>query len=305
MKIVAPVRATRTYTQRLAGAPAAVFPLLCPVREADWIEGWDPLLVVSSSGVAEPDCVFTTRAEPTDAIWYVTRHEPGAGFVEMLKITPGVTACRLTIQLRAVAGGSEADVTYSHTSLGPAGDAFVAAFTEAHYRDFMRDWEARMNHYLEQGTVLELADERPAAAREFVHSRVIEAAPGRVFDAIRDPARLARWWGPNGFTSTVHAFEFRPGGALRLTLHAPDGADYPNDYVFAGIEAPQRVVIERPGEAHHFVLTITLDPHERGTRVGWRQVFDTAEERARLAPVVPDANEQNLDRLAAEALRTP
>ena len=103
MNIVKPVRATRTYTQQLVAEPGIVFPLLCPVREADWIEGWNPPLVVSLSGVAEEDCVFTTPAEPIDAVWYITRHEPAAGFVEMLKITPNVTACRLTIQLRPVA----------------------------------------------------------------------------------------------------------------------------------------------------------------------------------------------------------
>jgi hypothetical protein len=153
MKIVKPIRATRTYTQHLVAGPQAVFPLLCPVREADWIEGWDPALVVSSSGVAEPDCVFITSAVPTDAIWYITRHEPDAGFVEMVKITPAVTACRLRIQLRSTDGGSEADITYSHTSLGPDGDAFVAAFTEESYRKFMYDWESRINH-LRYGTPL-------------------------------------------------------------------------------------------------------------------------------------------------------
>ena len=154
MKIVKPVRATRTYTQRLIAGPDAVFPLLCPVREADWIEGWNPPLVVSSSGVAEADCVFTTAAEPIDAIWYITRHEPIAGFVEMLKITPTVTACKLTIQLRSAATGCEADITYSHTSLGPQGDAFVASFTEEFYAKFMKDWESRVNHYLHHGTAL-------------------------------------------------------------------------------------------------------------------------------------------------------
>ncbi len=158
MKVVKPVRATHSYTQRLAGAPAAVFPLLCPVREADWIEGWDPPLVVSASGIAENDCVFTTAAQPVDAIWYVTRHEPAAGFIEMLKITPGVTACRLSIQLRAVEGGSEADVTYSHTSLGADGDAFVAAFSAEYYLQFMRDWEARINYYLRHGRLLRATD---------------------------------------------------------------------------------------------------------------------------------------------------
>ena len=153
MKIVRPQRAQHTYTQRLVAEPAAVFPLLCPVREADWIEGWDPLLVISSSGVAEPDCVFTTKAEPQPAVWYVTRHEP-VEFVEMIKVTPEVTACRLTIRLRAVTGGCEAEITYTHTSLGLAGDAFVAGFTAEHYLGFMQDWESRLNHYLRHGTAL-------------------------------------------------------------------------------------------------------------------------------------------------------
>lgn len=157
MKIIKPNRVTRSYVQRLVKEPAAVFPLLCPVREAEWIEGWDPGLVIASSGAAEPDCVFTTPAEPADAIWYITRHEPGAGFVEMLKITPQVTACRLTIQLRPAPGGCEAEVTYSHTSLGPRGDAFVASFTEETYRSFMQDWEARLNHCLLHGAMLKVA----------------------------------------------------------------------------------------------------------------------------------------------------
>lgn len=147
------MRVSRTYTQRLVGSPQEVFPLLCPVREKEWIEGWDPLLVVSASGVAEPDCVFTTQATSVasaQAVWYITRHEPEAGFVEMLKITPNVTACRLSIRLRAAEEGAEAVVTYCHTSLGPEGDAFVASFTEDHYRKFMQDWESRLNHYLER-----------------------------------------------------------------------------------------------------------------------------------------------------------
>ncbi len=134
MHVTTPHRVSHTYTQRLIGEPSAVFPLLCPVREADWLDGWDPISVITRSGVAEPDCVFVTPATPNDAIWYVTQHDPQRGFVEMLKITPLVTACRLTIQLRPIATGSEATVTYTHTSLGPEGDAFVAAFTAEYLR---------------------------------------------------------------------------------------------------------------------------------------------------------------------------
>jgi len=128
------------------------------VREKNWIEGWDPLLVVSQSGVAEPDCIFVTAASPDDAIWYITRHEPADGFVEMLKITPQVTACKLSIQLRPAPNGTEATITYSHTSLGSEGDAFVAAFTEEFYVQFMRDWESRLNYYLANRDLLRKAD---------------------------------------------------------------------------------------------------------------------------------------------------
>ena len=153
MKISKPNRVTRTYTQQLIAEPSKVFPLLCPVREADWIEDWDPLVVFSDTGVAEQDCVFITRAQPINAIWYITRHEP-TNFVEMVKITPAVTACKLTIRLVPVGRGSEATVTYAHTSLGAEGDVFVASFTEEYYRQFMQDWEARINHYLTHGSTL-------------------------------------------------------------------------------------------------------------------------------------------------------
>jgi uncharacterized protein YndB with AHSA1/START domain len=144
----------------------------------------------------------------------------------------------------------------------------------------------------------------PSADREFVHHRLIQATPQVVYAAIADPARLARWWGPEGFRSTFEVCEFRPGGAWRFVLHGPDGTDYPNANAFREIVPGERVVVEHFDATHHFLLTITLTPLDGGTRVGWRQVFDTAEHRAQVAPFVTSANEQNLDRLAAEVARS-
>jgi hypothetical protein len=72
----------------------------------------------------------------------------------MLKILPGVTACRLSIQLSENGNGSFADVTYSHTSLSPAGDEFVAKFTADYYQQFMQAWEKSLNHFLKTGVQL-------------------------------------------------------------------------------------------------------------------------------------------------------
>ena len=154
MHITKPSRATHTYRQRLHATPATVFPLLCPVREAEWADGWMPERVISASGVAERDCVFLTPDRLGTAIWYVTRHEPERWFVEMLKIIPGVTACRLTIQLSENGAECFADITYSHTSMGPAGDEFVSKFTADFYEKFMQAWETALNHFLKTGARL-------------------------------------------------------------------------------------------------------------------------------------------------------
>lgn len=153
MQIKPPNRVAHSYVQKLAAPCERVMPLLCPVREADWIEGWDPLLVLSRSGLAEPDCVFVTDEEPENAIWYVTVHEPR--HLQMIRITPGVTACRLDIELSDAGGSCEARVTYMHTSLGEEGDRFLENFTAPYYERFMREWEARLNYYLRTGQRME------------------------------------------------------------------------------------------------------------------------------------------------------
>lgn len=143
-------------------------------------------------------------------------------------------------------------------------------------------------------------DSESTADREFVHSRLIDAPRERVFKAFADPAHLARWWGPSGFTNTFHAFDLRAGGTWDFVMHGPDGANYPNESVFVEVVEPERIVFEHLSAPHHFRMTITFDAQGTKTLVGWRQVFDTAAQRQRIAEFVIEANEQNLDRLAAE-----
>jgi hypothetical protein len=68
---------------------------------------------------------------------------------------------------------------------------------------------------------------------------------------------------------------------------------------------PERVVVEHLSDTHHFLLAITLTAQDGQTLVGWRQLFDTVEHKEQVAPVVAAANEQNLDRLAAEVHAIP
>jgi uncharacterized protein YndB with AHSA1/START domain len=138
----------------------------------------------------------------------------------------------------------------------------------------------------------------------FRTSRDIPASPDQVFAAFSDPQRLARWWGPAGFTNTFTVCELRAGGRWELVMHGPDGRDYPNESTFAEVEPPRKVVVEHVS-APKFRLTITLAPSADGTAVTWVQTFESAEVASGIEHIVVPANEQNLDRLSPEVLREP
>jgi uncharacterized protein YndB with AHSA1/START domain len=136
----------------------------------------------------------------------------------------------------------------------------------------------------------------------FNTSREIPATVHQVFAAISDPDRLARWWGPAGFTNTFRTCDFKPGGLWYLTMHGPDGKKYPNENVFAEIEAPTKVVVQHTSEPR-YRLTIGLVASAGGTVVSWSQAFEDERVASRIARIVVPANDQNLERLAAEVAR--
>ena len=133
----------------------------------------------------------------------------------------------------------------------------------------------------------------------FRHSRKSPASAASVFSAFEDPARLARWWGPDGFRNTFHAFEFRQGGPWLFTMHGPDGTDYPNQSEFLEI-VPNSLVRIRHVNLPHFELSISLEPNETGTLVSWVGVFENRDFAEKSRQFLEAANEQNLNRLALE-----
>ena len=123
--------------------------------------------------------------------------------------------------------------------------------------------------------------------RSIVGSRVLDAPRELVFLVWTDPAHLAQWWGPNGFTTTTHAFDFRPGGVWRFVMHGPDGRDYQNRITFDEIVPPERIVYRHAGgddvEPVQFTQTVTFEDLGSGqTRLTWHGKFPSAEERTRV-----------------------
>ena len=82
----------------------------------------------------------------------------------------------------------------------------------------------------------------PQLERELTITRVLAAPRELVFKAWTDPAHLARWWGPKGFTNPVCEVDARVGGALRIVMRSPDGGEYPMKGEFREVVAPARLV---------------------------------------------------------------
>lgn len=155
-------RIVRSYTQHIAASPDTVFPLLCPVREAEWLEGWgDGLeMIHSDSGLAEDGCVFRKQSpDRPETVWMITRHDRLQRVVEFFRVTTGLVATRLKIEVEPRADGtSTVEICYTFTPLGEAGRAYL----ETHHGEeaFRRDmiwWEDSMSYWLRSGEILRAA----------------------------------------------------------------------------------------------------------------------------------------------------
>ena len=146
-------RVTHEYVQTNDAPPETVFPLLCPVREADWVPGWQYRMIYSKSGVAEAGCVFTTPNEDdTETTWLVTEYDPARFKVAFAWVKPGQVAAQIAISLRKnPEGNTTALIRYTYTGLSAAGNQEVARYDKQWFEHKMRGWEAAINHYLRTG----------------------------------------------------------------------------------------------------------------------------------------------------------
>ena len=105
------------------------------------------------------------------------------------------------------------------------------------------------------------------ADREIVITRVISAPRELVFEAFTEVRHLSRWWGPEGFTTTTRAFEFRVGGEWDFVMHGPDGTDYQEWISWTEIAPPERIALlhgESRGDPNAFESVLDVRARRRG-----------------------------------------
>ncbi len=149
-----------------------------------------------------------------------------------------------------------------------------------------------------------IATNEPAtstAEREISATRVFDAPRDLVWKMWTDRNHIINWWGPNGFTNTIHEMDVRPGGVWSFVMHGPDGRDYQNKFIYVDVVKPERLVYDHVS-GPLFRATVTFTSRGEKTEVDVRMLFDTAQLRDKVAKEygAVEGLHQNLARLDTE-----
>jgi len=128
-------------------------------------------------------------------------------------------------------------------------------------------------------------------------SRALNAPLELVYEAFANPQYLQQWWGPEGFTNTIHEFDLRPGGKWLLTMHGPDKGHYENSSIFQEVIPNKSVSWTRLSQPL-FDMQITFELlSEFSSKITFVMTFSSVEECEKMKKYVVPKNEENFDRL--------
>jgi uncharacterized protein YndB with AHSA1/START domain len=156
--MTAAMRRTFEHTARIAAPPHRVFPLLCPVREPEWIPGWSCELIHTASGLAEKGCVFRTDSPSGRGTmtWVMTAYEP-AERVEFTCVATDGLVMRIEAGLRDHGGRTLLRWIREYTATSPEGRAWLTELSEKDVDARTELLLRRLAHYAATGTALQVA----------------------------------------------------------------------------------------------------------------------------------------------------
>lgn len=144
-------RIVTTFTGHVSFPPDIVFPLLCPVREYEWLDDWQCEMIYSDSGVAEENCIFKT-AHAGGMFWSVSRYEPPRR-IEFTIFTSNALITRLNISLVPKDKGTDLTWKRIFTGLSEAGNQSVGTWQTRVDADLTR----KLEHFLKTGEPLHVS----------------------------------------------------------------------------------------------------------------------------------------------------
>lgn len=103
-------------------------------------------------------------------------------------------------------------------------------------------------------------------------SRVIAAAPEKLFRCWTEPALLQQWFCPAPWSVSRAELDVRPGGACLVVMRSPDGQEFPNRGVYLEVDMNRRIVMTdaytaawQPSEEPFMTTIVTFEDLGDGT----------------------------------------
>ena len=121
-----------------------------------------------------------------------------------------------------------------------------------------------------------------------------------------EPHRVAEWWGPREFTNTVHAWDARPGGLIRIEMRARDGRLFPMNGIFHEVREPEFLDFtttakadEQGSDQLQVRHNVTFEEHDGKTKVTVQsRVIKTTPATVEVLAGMEEGWNQSFDRLA-------
>jgi ribosome modulation factor len=146
----------RKYQQTIEGTKEEIFPLLCPVREKEWLQGWDYKMIYSESSFAEKGCIFETSNNYGSYHWIVTKHDKDIYEIQFIKIKTNDIYVIIDIELTEKSEKvTFCNIQYTFIPLGnEAAEIMFRENTEDVFNQHMKIWEDSLNYYLKHDKML-------------------------------------------------------------------------------------------------------------------------------------------------------
>ncbi|SMC32155.1 hypothetical protein [Sporomusa malonica] len=148
-------RLIKRHTMRIGAAVDIVYPLLCPEREKEWVDGWSYEMIYSQSGFAEHGCVWKTNfPEEGEAFWVMVKNNPPCEGT-YVKFVPGLMVTELSFVLTNTQSNCTLiDATYTFTGLTEQGNQLIDMTLPTSCEQKLVGLERSLDDYVRKGNLL-------------------------------------------------------------------------------------------------------------------------------------------------------
>jgi len=153
-----PKRIYLSCNQQLTAKPEIVFPLLCPVREYEWIDTWKCDVIYSKSGFAELDCIFSTEFPGEEKEIWITDEFKINKCIQFIRVS-GKKVIRYRISLTENKNETTtAKWEQTITALNDSGNELIDNINKDEFKKKISVLEEKLNYFLKTGMCLTKKD---------------------------------------------------------------------------------------------------------------------------------------------------